>query len=411
MTPGPAYASIRTFLLADVRGYTAFTERHGDEAAGMLAGRFAEITRDVVDSSGGSVVELRGDEALAVFDSARAAIRAAVEVQERLVEATSSDESLPLPTGIGLDAGEAVPVEGGYRGGALNLAARLCAIAGAGEILASHEVVHLAGAMDGVAYEARGSIKVKNLTEPVRVTRVVPVHNDPAKRFAALGFGSRPAVAPPRIRVAIADDSIFIRDVLERVLTEAGCDVVSQSKDAEEMMTAIRKDPPDVVVTDIRMPPTYTDEGLVAALAIRSEFPDVGVLVLSQYVETHHAMELIGESPERVGYLLKDRVSNVKELPDAVRRVATGEVVIDPQVIGRLLGRRRNQAPLEVLLEEERAILRLMAEGSSDQAISERLSLPLGVVESHIDRLLTKLGLQGAAEHSRVQAVLAYLRG
>jgi class 3 adenylate cyclase len=118
MTPGPAYASIRTFLLADVRGYTAFTERHGDEAAGMLAGRFAEITRDVVDSSGGSVVELRGDEALAVFDSVRAAIRAAVEVQERLVEATSSDESLPLPTGIGLDAGEAVPVEGGYRGGA-----------------------------------------------------------------------------------------------------------------------------------------------------------------------------------------------------------------------------------------------------------------------------------------------------
>jgi DNA-binding NarL/FixJ family response regulator len=149
----------------------------------------------------------------------------------------------------------------------------------------------------------------------------------------------------------------------------------------------------------------------VAALAIRSEFPDVGVLVLSQYVETHHAMELIGDSPERVGYLLKDRVSDVNELPDAVRRVATGEVVIDPQVIGRLLGRRRNQAPLEVLLEEERAILRLMAEGSSDQAISERLSLPLGVVESHIDRLLTKLGLQGAAEHSRVQAVLAYLRG
>ena len=405
-------AAIKTFLIADVRGYTRFTEQHGDEAAGMLAGRFSEITGDVVEAAGGSVVEFRGDEALAVFDSARAAIAAAVELQRRFADATFSDESLPLPTGIGLDAGEAVPLAGGYRGAALNLAARLCALAGAGEILASHEVIHLAGAVPGVTYEERGPVQVKNLTQPVRVVRVVPLEDDPAARFAVLGAESVMGTAgPKKLRVAIAEDSVLIREVLVRVLTEAGCEVVGQSDDAEGLLAAVRKDPPEVVVTDIRMPPTHTNEGLVAALSIRSEFPQVAVLVLSQYVETHHAMELIGESPERVGYLLKDRISNVNELADAVRRVAGGDVVIDPQVIGRLLRRRREPDPLEALTEEERTILGLMAEGLSNHSIIERLSLSQDAVEGHIAGIFGKLGLRGAGEHSRVQAVLAYLRG
>jgi DNA-binding NarL/FixJ family response regulator/class 3 adenylate cyclase len=410
MTDGGAGAGIKTFLIADVRGYTAFTERRGDEAAAVLAARFARIARRVVEASGGTVVEFRGDEALAVFDSARAAIRSAVALLRRLAKATADDQTLPLPAGIGLDAGEAVPVEGGYRGAALNLAARLCAMAGPGEILVSPEVVHLAGPMDQVTYEARGSVKLKNVVEPVRPTRVVPVEDDPAARFAALGFGSEAAAAPARVRVALAEDSVLIREVLVRVLSESGCEVVSQSGDADELMAAVRSDHPDVVITDIRMPPTHTNEGLVAALAIRSELPQVGVLVLSQYVETHRAMELIGESPERVGYLLKERVSDVSELPDAVRRIANGEVVIDPQVIGRLLMRRRDQEPLEGLTSEERAVLELMAEGSSDQAIGERLALPQQIVEGRVASILAKLGLETATEHSRVQAVLAYLR-
>src|ERR671910_1387228 len=160
-------AHIRTFLIADVRGYTVFTQERGDEAAAELAGRFAAVSREGVEARGGTVVELRGDEALAVFDSARQAIRAAVELQRRFVDATVVDPALPLAVGIGLDAGEAVPVEGGYRGGASNLAARLCGQAGPGEILASREIVHLARRVEGVRYEDRGDVVLKGMGRPV----------------------------------------------------------------------------------------------------------------------------------------------------------------------------------------------------------------------------------------------------
>jgi DNA-binding NarL/FixJ family response regulator/class 3 adenylate cyclase len=411
MDTEPARTTIKTFLIADVRGYTRFTEEHGDEAAGMLAARFAEIGRDVIEGSGGQVVEYRGDEVLAVFDSARGGIAAAVELQRRFADATFSDPSLPLPTGIGLDAGEAVPLAGGYRGAALNLAARLCAVAGAGEILASIEVVHLAGRVTGLGYEDRGEIPMKNLTRPVQVMRIAPATDDPAERFARFGIASAATAGPRKLRVIVADDSVLIREVLVRVLTEAGYEVVSQVEDADALLAAVRAEPPDVVVTDIRMPPTYTNEGLVAALTIRSELPNVAVLVLSQYVETHHAIDLIGEAPDRVGYLLKDRITNVSELADAVRRIAAGDVVIDPQVIGRLLRRRRESDPLEALTPDERTILGLMAEGLSNHAIGERLAIPDPEVDGHVQAIFEKLGLEAASgDHSRVQAVLAYLR-
>ena len=411
MTARQAGGRIRIFLIADVRSYTRFTEERGDEAAGMLAARFSEITRDVVDRSGGSVVEFRGDEALAEFDSARAAIRAAMQLQRRLADATFSDASLPLPTGIGLDAGEAVPLAGGYRGAALNLAARLCAMAGAGEILASHEVVHLAGTVAGLTYEERGSVEVKNLTQPVRVVRVVPEDDDPADRFATFGTPSAGETAPAKLRVALADDSVLVREVLVRVLAEAGCEIAGQASDADELLALVRKDPPDVVITDIRMPPTQTAEGLVAALSIRSEFPAVAVLVLSQYVETHHAMELIGGCSGGVGYLLKDRIANVEELADAVRRVADGAVVVDPEVIGQLLRRRRERDSLDQLTDREREILALMAEGCSNLDIAERLGLSQEDVGEHVERIFAKLGLEPAADdHRRVLAVLTYMR-
>jgi DNA-binding NarL/FixJ family response regulator/class 3 adenylate cyclase len=401
--------AIKTFLIADVRGYTRFTEERGDVAAGSLAARFSEITREVIEASGGSVVEFRGDEVLALFDSARGAISAAVELQRRLADATFSDESLPLPTGIGLDAGEAVPFDGGYRGAALNLAARLCGMARAGEILASEAVVHLAGKVNGVGYEERGSLQLKNLTKPVRVVRVVPEEDDPADRFAALGSSAE--AAPRKLRVAIADDSVLVREVLVRVLAEAGFEIVTQAVDADSLLADVRNDPPDVVLTDIRMPPTHTNEGLVAALSIRSEFPEVAVLVLSQYVETRHAIELIGEAPARVGYLLKDRIANVDELADAVQRVARGGVVLDPEVVGRLLRGRRERDRLDELSEREREILGLMAEGLSDQAIGERQSLSPDDVKGSVADIFAKLGLEpGADDHRRVLAALTYLR-
>ena len=177
---------IKTFLIADVRGYTLFTQQRGDEAAAKLAARFAEIAREAVDDHGGSVIELRGDEALAVFDSPRQAVRAAVRAQERFVEETESDPSLPLPVGIGLDAGEAVPLEAGYRGGALNLAARLCGRAGPGEILASQAAMHLARKVEGVRYVDQGDLHLKGLADPVRVFRVISEEDDPSVRIRLL---------------------------------------------------------------------------------------------------------------------------------------------------------------------------------------------------------------------------------
>jgi len=176
---------IRTFLIADVRGWTLFTQQRGDEVAAKLAAKFAGIAREVVANRGGEVIELRGDEALAVFTSTRQAVRAAVDLQERFVEETIDDPELPLPVGIGLDAGEAVPVEGGYRGGALNLAARLCGQAKAGEILASRGVTHLARKVEGVRYLDKGTVRLKNLTDPVELVRVVPEGVDPAERLQA----------------------------------------------------------------------------------------------------------------------------------------------------------------------------------------------------------------------------------
>ena len=179
MTPPLPGAGILTFLIADVRGYTSFTQSRGDEAAARLAGTFAEIAREGVEAHGGSVIELRGDEALAVFVSAREALRAAVGLQLVLADEVELDPSLPLRVGIGIDAGEAVPVDGGYRGGALNLAARLCSQARAGEVLASQGVTHLARALDGIELHDHGKVELKGLPEPVSVFRVAPEGLDP----------------------------------------------------------------------------------------------------------------------------------------------------------------------------------------------------------------------------------------
>jgi YVTN family beta-propeller protein len=195
----PGRAEIRAFLIADVRGYTRFTHERGDEAAASLAARFAAIVRDVVESRGGQLLELRGDEALVVFSSSRFAIRTAVDLQLRFVAETKNDPSLALPVGIGIDAGEVVPVEGGYRGGALNLAARLCSQAGPGEILATREVVHLARKIDGIRYADRGRMQLKGMAEPVRAVIVRPEDSDPAAEMIALGRPSSPLVRRNKI--------------------------------------------------------------------------------------------------------------------------------------------------------------------------------------------------------------------
>jgi DNA-binding NarL/FixJ family response regulator len=212
------------------------------------------------------------------------------------------------------------------------------------------------------------------------------------------------------MRIVVADDSVLLREGVVRLLEEAGSEVVAQSGTAEDLLRHVAMHNPDLAIVDIRMPPTQTDEGLRAAKEIRERFPDVGVLVLSQYVEPAYAMELLGENAEGVGYLLKDRVSDIDDFCAAVKRVGEGGSALDPAVVSELVGRRRKNDPLEALTPREREVLELMAEGRSNQAISERLFITLRAVEKHVTSIFSKLGLPAAAQdHRRVLAVLAFL--
>jgi DNA-binding NarL/FixJ family response regulator len=212
------------------------------------------------------------------------------------------------------------------------------------------------------------------------------------------------------VRAVIAEDSVLLREGLIRLLTEAGIEIVGQAGDADDLLRKTRAHKPDVVVTDIRMPPTQTDEGLRAAQVIRGELPETGVLVLSQYVEEEYVMELLGESAEGVGYLLKDRVADVERFVEAVQRVAEGGSALDPEVVSHMLGRRRREDPLEELTPREREVLALMAEGRSNHAIAEQLVVTERAVEKHVTSIFGKLGLASTPDdHRRVLAVLAYL--
>lgn len=212
-------------------------------------------------------------------------------------------------------------------------------------------------------------------------------------------------------RIVLADDAILLREALAAGLGAAGFEVVGQAADVAGLMALVEREQPDVVVVDVRMPPSHTTEGLEAAREIRRRHPAMAILVLSQYVETRYAVDLIREDPAGIGYLLKDRVTRLEELADAVRRVSGGGSVIDPEVVARLLGRPRRHSPLDELTPREREILALMAEGRSNQGIADRLVLELKTVEGHVRQVFSKLDLEPSSEdHRRVLAVLTFLK-
>ena len=213
------------------------------------------------------------------------------------------------------------------------------------------------------------------------------------------------------MRIVVADDEVLLREGLARLLTETGFEVVGKAGDSDQLLRVVRQSRPQVAIIDIKMPPTHTDEGLVAAEELRRRDPSMGVLVLSHYLESRYAMRLLQQHPERIGYLLKERISDIAVLADAIRRVAEGECVIDPTIVARLMARQRDSGPLTQLTHREREVLALMAEGHSNQGICDKLFLSPKTVEAHVSQIFSKLDLREVpGYHRRVLAVLTFLR-
>ena len=392
-----------TFMFADIEGSTRLVRVAGQAYSQLLADT-RRLLREAIDATGGREVEARGDELFAVFAEPRAAVEAATGAQRALVSKEWPTDCT-VRVRIGVHAGQAELGEEGYTGIDVHRAARISSAGHGGQILVSQTTVTL---VPDLKVRDLGSHRLEGLPEPETIHQLLA--DDLPRDFPPLRYTLGRLGAG--MRVVLADDSILLREGVARLLTEAGFDVVAQSGTADDLLRHVAMHKPDVAVVDIRMPPTQTDEGLRAAQQIRERFEGTGVLVLSQYVEPAYAMELLSESAEGVGYLLKDRVSDVEEFAAAVRRVAEGGSALDPAVVSQLVGRRRQRDPLDELTPREREVLELMAEGRSNAAIGERLFITLRAVEKHVTSIFTKLGLPATAEdHRRVLAVLTFLRG
>ena len=389
-----------TFLFADVEGSTRLARELGDEWQPVLSD-LRRLLREAVAGASGQEVDSRGDELFAAFAAAEEGAVAAIEAQRRIA---GHNWPAPVRVRIGLHTGTAALGEDGYVGVDVHRAFRIANAGHGGQIVTSEATaIALAPGRD---LRDLGLWSLPELPDPERIFQL----DEPGLGGDFPPLRARPGATP--VRVVIAEDSVLLREGVARLLDDAGFDVVAQSGNAEDLLRHVAMHKPDVAVVDIRMPPTQTDEGLRAAKQIRGAYPDTGVLVLSQYVEPGYAMELLSESAESVGYLLKDRVADIEEFAAAVRRVAEGGSALDPAVVSQLVGRHRRDDPLADLSPREREVLELMAEGRSNAAIAERLFVTLRAVEKHVTSIFVKLRLPASTEdHRRVLAVLALLRG
>ena len=391
-----------TLLFTDVEGSTRLVHELGDAYAGVLADH-RRLVREAVAAAGGHEVDSRGDEFFLAFPDARAAAAAAVALQHSLA-AHAWPAGTEVRVRVGLHTGRPVLRDGAYFGMDVHRAARICQAGHGGQVLVSASTRdELDAAFD---FRDLGDHELPGLPEAERIYQL-DVPGLPT-RFPALEFARK---GMRGVRVVIAEDSVLLREGIVRLLEDQGFDVAAQSGTAEDLLRHVGMHKKDVAIVDIRMPPTQTDEGLRAAQEIRGRWPETGVLVLSQYVEPGYAMELLGENAEGVGYLLKDRVSDVEEFAAAVRRVGEGGSALDPAVVSQLVGRRRRDDPLEDLTPREREVLELMAEGRSNQAIAEQMVITLRAVEKHVTSIFGKLRLPATdQDHRRVLAVLTFLK-
>jgi DNA-binding NarL/FixJ family response regulator/class 3 adenylate cyclase len=408
MSTAESHGGTVTFVFTDIEGATRLVaqlrERYGDVLA-----EHRRIVRETFSRHGGEEVDTQGDAFFYVFRRARAAAEAAAEAQ-RALSAHEWPEGVDLSVRMGMHTGESVSEEG-YHGLGVHRAHRIMAAGHGGQVLLSQATASVLSddQLDGLTVRDLGQHRLKDLERPERIHQL-EIEGLPSQ-FPALRTGEGDGVSQHPVRVVVAEDSTLFREGLVRLLAEAGVEVVGEARNDHELRTVVERERPDVAIVDVRMPPTQTDEGTRTAKELKAQQPELGILVLSQVVETKHALDLFSEWPEGFGYLLKDRVSNVDEFLDAVRRVGAGGTAIDPEVVGQLMGRRRERDPLGELSPREREVLSLMAEGLSNRGICERLFLSPKTVETHVNSIFTKLRLAPAPDdHRRVLAVLAFLR-
>jgi DNA-binding NarL/FixJ family response regulator/class 3 adenylate cyclase len=376
---------LASILFTDIVGSTEVATRLGDRGWTELVQRHHAIIRDELERYGGREMDTAGDGFFAVFDAPTKAIVCATAV-------TGAVRDAGLEVRAGVHMGECEVLEGKMAGIAVHVAARLMSKAGPGEVWVSSTIHDLLAGSD-IKFRDRGTHELKGLEGEWRLYSVI---------------GEREKLP---LRVVVGEDVMLTRAGIVRVLQDSGFEVVGEAGDLDHVLREVTLTKPDLVMVDIRMPPTHTNEGLVAAHRIRTDHPETGVLVLSQYVEPAYALELIEQHPGGVGYLLKERVYDPAVLADALLRIVEGECVIDPTIVSRLVGKRRREDPLSSLSEREKEVLALVAEGLSNNAIASRLFVTERTVEAHITAIFQKLDLPESTEqHRRVLAVLAYLR-
>ena len=388
-------AGTTTILFTDVTDSSGLVHRLGDERAAAAVAAHLRLLRGEVERCHGKVTKTLGDGLMAVFSTAYHGALAATAMQQAAELANRKGESPVLGLRVGMHVGDVVD-DGAddVFGAAVVVARRLCDAATSGKILASDLVRSLVGNRPDIRFAPLDAFELKGIPEPV----------------VAAGILWTPLPEQAPIRVIVADDAALIRAGVVRLLADEGFDVVAEASDYDGLTSAIDRDPPDLVITDIRMPPGNRDEGLRAASYVKANHPGVAVLILSQYVEASAAAGLLDGQTAGVGYLLKERVSELDAFIRAARTIAGGGSLIDPLVTDQLLSKRRANDRVASLSDRESEILALMAQGLSNQAISAELFLSAKTVETHVRSIFNKLGLPEDVDgNRRVQAVIRWL--